>query len=156
MSYVTQGTVQIELKTGTGANDTNDITVTINPAQDYTVRHDSKTFIVFIEDEPKDQPAEAGAGKPKVQPRRTMAFEKTQIFTIRTENSKKAESPLVQSLVDAALKRTKIEVKIVESVKKKTREAAKKNLKKTQDADTNTEVQSPRYVIESIKIPATP
>lgn len=127
MSYVTQGTVQIELNAGTGANDKNEITVTINPAQDYTVRHNSKTFIVFIADESKDQKMEAGTGEPKGQPFRTIAFEKTQSFIITSENSKNPESSLVRSLVDAALKQIKIEVKI-----------------------------QPPNVIESVKIPATP
>ena len=85
MLYVTQGTVQVELKTET------DIKIRINPTQEYTVRRENQDYIVFIQDDPKTH-SEA------------QVFKKNTIFIAITN------SLLVQSLIDAAFQQTKIEI----------------------------------------------
>lgn len=89
MSYVTQGTVQVELKTET------DIKIRINPTQEYTVKREKQDYIVFIQDDPKAHPE-------------AQIYEKNTIFTttITTKNSL-----FVQSLIDAAFQQIKIEIK---------------------------------------------
>ncbi|HEY6348784.1 MAG TPA: hypothetical protein VI636_05180 [Candidatus Angelobacter sp.] len=85
MAYVTQGTIQVELKNGA------DTEVRINPAEEYRVVHNSKAFIVFI-DETNDPTPKA------------RLFKQTDIFT--------AKSLLVHGVISAAIQQVKIEIKI--------------------------------------------
>ena len=87
MTYITQGTIQVELKNRTA------VEIRINPAQDYSVKHEKsgrKTdYIVFI----NDQSHEA------------KVFEKTQMFI-------SGQSDFLQHLTDAAFKQSKIELRV--------------------------------------------
>lgn len=44
--YVTQGTVQVEIES-------NRLLIRINPHQDYVVKHNEKSYIIFMPKEPK-------------------------------------------------------------------------------------------------------
>ena len=90
MSYVTQGKVQVELKTADNKN----IYIWIHPVQGYAVKHEKEDRIVFIDDGPENQPLDA------------IVFKTTQIFS--------ADKDLAQPLAHAAFKQIVIEIKIKE------------------------------------------
>jgi hypothetical protein len=83
MSYVTQGTVQIERRTKAEAE------IFISPTPDYAVKHNRKDYIVFV-----------CAESSEVQSR---LFEKTKGFPIQGEH-------LIEMLIEAAFQRTKVEI----------------------------------------------
>src|SRR5437764_9222173 len=83
MSYVTQGTIQVEIISET------DIEMKINPVPDYTVKHEKQDYILFIHDDIRN----------------AKLSEKTQPFTIK-------QPPFIQHLIAAAVKQIKIEIKI--------------------------------------------
>jgi len=90
MSYVMQGTVQVELKTK--PDETQTITIRINPTQDYMVKRGKEEYIVFTSDNPKTNPD-------------ARVFEKNTTFTTIPD------SLFLQSLTHAAFKQDKIEIK---------------------------------------------
>lgn len=118
MSYVTQGKIQVKFKTTDGA----EIEVMIAPAQDYAVIHNGSVFTVFVDDNSQNQ-----SGTAKI-------FEKTQIFVAR-------QSSFVSHLIDAAVKQTKLEIRIKDS--------------KLQRPKSTSPQSSSEIEIESVKIPAT-
>lgn len=83
MSYVTQGTVKLELKTA------NDATFFVTPSAEYAVKHNGKPYIVFID-------GQSNAIQSRL-------FETVYPF-------KSQESHFVQLLREAAFNRTKIEI----------------------------------------------
>lgn len=98
MSYVTQGTIQVQLNAASGTRDKSDIGITINPLQNYSVKHNSKIFVVFIDEKPL----------------RSKVFEKGETFHYR--------SNFAQHLIDIAAKEIKVEIQIngsreIESIK---------------------------------------
>jgi hypothetical protein len=87
MRFVTQGTVQIEVKH-------NDVyVIRINPVQDYAVKHNSDVFIVFV-------PETKDAGK--CQPRHSYLFKRCQEFDVDVK--------LGHTLIHAAIANTKVEI----------------------------------------------
>lgn len=92
MSYVTQGTVQIEIKAGA------DSAIRINPVQDYSVKRNGKTFTVFTSHDPKTPGIKATA----------LIFDAAEVFTIR-------DPEFLQPLIEASAKGTKIEIVIQDS-----------------------------------------
>jgi hypothetical protein len=87
--YQTQGTVQVEL---TGAT----IGVGINPVQEFAVKYCRGDYIVFMPD--------STTLLPNVKLLDAKACEKSQIFSARPD--------LKQALTDAALKGSRVEVKV--------------------------------------------
>jgi hypothetical protein len=91
MSYVTQGTIQVELKTG--AKTITEIAISINPAQDYTVTHEKnakkREYIIFIDDQFNE----------------AKIFEKTRVFTTD-------QTEFLQYLIGAAFKQIRMEIRI--------------------------------------------
>ena len=95
MSYVTQGTVQVGIKTvrvkhGKKFKVENNIEIQINPAQEYTVKHNKNDYIIFIDTGPV---------------LKAIVFKKTQSFTTKNLG-------FIQYLTNAAFKSTKIEIEI--------------------------------------------
>lgn len=90
MMYVTNGTVQIELKTRATE-------ITINPVQGFTVKYRETDYIVFMPDELPSSSAGAKLLDAK-------AVEKTRTFS--------APVSLKRALTDAALKSIKLEIKV--------------------------------------------
>jgi hypothetical protein len=88
--YVTQGTVQVELK----AQSKTAIEIRINPVRGFTVTYREKDYIVFVRDSATPPPDALDA----------KAFEKTQTFS--------APPDLKQALTDAALKGSMMEIKV--------------------------------------------
>lgn len=99
MAYVTQGTVQVELKPQSKeAQSETAIEIRINPVQEFTVKYRKKDkdretdYIVFMPDN-----AQSSCAK---------VFEKVQPFTFTP-----ASADFVKALTDAALRSIKIEIK---------------------------------------------
>jgi hypothetical protein len=130
MAYVTQGTVQVELKNQTDKTQT--ITIRINPTQDYVVKRGKEDYIVFIQDDPKAHPE-------------AKVFERNTIFT--------TTNPFfVQSLINGAFQQTKIEIKV--AFEQDEKEGKNKKFP-TPEANSSASPLSISIVIESVKIPAT-
>jgi len=93
MSYVTQGTVQIEHKPRTHAH------ITISPTPNYAVKHNDKDYVVFVEvvEDGKSEDTRSTSPNSKL-------FEKTTSFA--------TEGDLVGMLTEAAFRRTSIEITI--------------------------------------------
>jgi hypothetical protein len=94
MSYVTQGTVQIERKSEIEAD------IIINPTQDYAVKHNEREYIVFVKvkedsEDSKDEEPPSIASK---------LFEKRKPFP--------TEKYLIEMLTKAAVERTRVEITI--------------------------------------------
>jgi len=86
MSYVTQGTVQVERRTKTEAD------IFITPTPDYAVKHNEQEYIVFVDAES--------------QPPQSILFEtKTKGFAIKEEH-------FIEMLTEAAFKTTRIEIRM--------------------------------------------
>jgi len=92
MSYVTQGTVQVECRTKTNAE------IFINPTTDHAVKHNEKDYIVFVDAE-------------SPQPQSQLFEKKTKSFTIQEEH-------FIEMLTKAAFKGTKIEIRMNAECKK--------------------------------------
>jgi hypothetical protein len=89
MPYVTQGTVQVKLKTVQGKRETvTDAEIYVSPTPDYAVKHDGKEYIVLVD-------AQSSPPQSKV-------FDKTTPFAV--------DKFLVETLTEAAFKGTKIEI----------------------------------------------
>jgi hypothetical protein len=83
MSYVTQGTIRLELKTA------NDATFFVTPTADYAVRHYGKPYIVFIDTQSN--------------PLGSRLFETAHAFESK-------ETHFIELLTKAALKGTRLEL----------------------------------------------
>ncbi len=102
MMYVTHGTIQVEFCKKAQIEDIA-IVVRINPVQDFTVKLCKEDCIVFVPEEfqkPDNKAKQAGA----------KVFKKTQEFELDPVFAK--HFTFQQVLTDAALKGTKIEIKI--------------------------------------------
>jgi hypothetical protein len=95
MSYVTQGTVQVERRTKTEAD------IFIAPTPDYAVKHNEQEYIVFVDAES--------------QPPQSRLFEtKTKVCTIqkKTKGFAIKEEHFIEMLTEAAFKTTRIEIRM--------------------------------------------
>lgn len=90
--YVTQGTVQVSIVT-VGAFP---VSFKINPHQDYAAKHDKKNYIIFM---PNSGGINASDAK---------VFE----APAETHFSVQADIVLLQALIQAAFKRTNIEIEV--------------------------------------------
>lgn len=126
MTYVTQGTIQIEIITGAKSQ------IRINPVADYSIKLEKEgkkcNYVVFIQDGSKEKSLNA------------KCFESSQSFTIENH------SPFAQHLVDAAVKQIKVEV----CLQFKEPEAPKDSEVPKDSIGTSIPIN-----IESIRIPAT-
>lgn len=86
--YVTQGTVQVEIES-------NRLLIRINPNQDYVVKHNEKSYIIFMPKEPKTARVNA------------KVLEKSSKEVIIHE---KNDDRLAQALAKAAFDKTNIEI----------------------------------------------
>ena len=86
MTYITQGTVQIKI------NDDGDHYLMIDPIQDYVVKHAKQDYIVFID---------------ITDMKNAKLFDKS-----KSEISIKKGSFLIQPLINAAFKKTNIEIEV--------------------------------------------
>jgi fructose-specific component phosphotransferase system IIB-like protein len=98
MSYVTQGTVQIERKTETEA------VIFISSTPNYAVKHNEKDYVVFVEAKSSQPDAESTQLNAELKPQSRLFDKKTQHFT--------AEVYLIEMLIKAAFKKTCIEITI--------------------------------------------
>lgn len=89
MSYVTQGTVQVKLKTVQVKLETvTDAEIYVNPTPDYAVKHDGNEYIVLVD-------AQSSPPQSKV-------FDKKTPFAV--------DNSLIETLTEAAFKGIKIEI----------------------------------------------
>jgi hypothetical protein len=99
--FVTQGTVQVEVKCD-GTKPNGDYVVRINPTQDYSVKHNSDIFIVFISETLRKSETPR---KGECLPCAGHLFRKSQDFGVDADDAK-----LGQTLIHAAITNTKVEI----------------------------------------------
>jgi hypothetical protein len=127
-SWVTRGTVQVELNTEPDAG------IFLTPNQDFRIKPDKEEFIVFVDATVLNSP---DASTPRSFEARV--FKKTQRFN--------ASDALSNQLTQAAFRRTNVEIRITIP-----------DVKRSPEANPPAEATPPATfpVIVSVRIPATP